>query len=247
MGLGSEYSRMAGLEAVGAVVSPTVTLQGRRPERRLVETVGGLLVGSWTEYTLASVLNERLETWNSANTPLLISIRAEHASDYTRLAQQLDERADLVSGFEICLNEDGLPIDQVLNAIRAVSLLPVLVKLPHRSGEIAELARAAAAAGADALVVAAPPPGVHHDPGTGKLWKGRLCGPSIFPLMLWMLVEVLEAVSIPVVASGGITSLVNAQAALQAGAQAIQVGSGLLSEPGLAAEIGEKLLTKAEG
>lgn len=237
----SEHVRLTALEAVGAVVSPTVTLNGRRSERRLVETSGGFLLGAWPEYSLTSVLSERLDSWNTAATPLLISLRAEHAPDYSRLAQALDERSDLVSGFEICLTEHGPAIDQILAALRAVTLLPVLVKLPYQPTLLVELARAAADAGADALVVAAPPQAMHLDPLSATLWQGQLCGAAIFPLMLRMVAEVAAALPIPVVASGGISSLPQAQAALQAGAQALQIGSALLSEPGLPARLGEAL------
>lgn len=241
LGLGSDQLRLVGLERVGAVVTPTVTLSGRRAEHHLVETSGALLVGTWAEYRLASVLSERLESWSTGATPLLVSIRAEHASDYSHMAQQLDERSDLVSGFEVCLTDKALAIEQIVSAIRAVSLLPILVKLPHRPVGLADLARAAADAGADALVVAAPPLGLHYDPRSGTSWQGSLCGAAIFPIMLRMLAELTSAVSIAVVASGGVSSVHDAQAALQVGAQAIQIGSALLSEPGLAAHIAEAL------
>ena len=241
LGLGSDQLRLARLEHVGAVVTPTVTLSGRRAERHLVESSGALLVGTWAEYRLASVLSERLESWSIGATPLLVSIRAEHASDYSHLVQQLDERSDLVSGFEVCLTEKALPIEQIIRAIRAVSLLPIVVKLPHCPQEIADLARAAADGGADAVVVAAPPLGLQRDPHTGTFWQGSLCGAASFPIMLRMLAELASAVSIAVVASGGVASVQNAQTALHAGAQAIQIGSALLSEPGLAADIAEAL------
>lgn len=242
LGLGSDQLRLARLEAIGAVVTPTVTMTGRKAERYLIETSGALLVGTWSEYSLASVLSDRLESWSIATTPLLISIRAEHSSDYSRLAQQLDERSDIVSGFEVCMTEQSLAIDQIIKALHAVSLLPVLVKLPHRPTEITELARAAANAGADALVVAAPPLGMHIEPHTEAAWQGHVCGAAIFPIMLRLLSEIVSAVPIAVIASGGISKLSDAQAILQVGAQALQIGSTLLSEPGLAARISESLL-----
>ena len=83
---------------------------------------------------------------------------------------------------------------------------------------------------------------MHIEPHTEAAWQGHVCGAAIFPIMLRLLSEIVSAVPIAVIASGGISKLSDAQAILQVGAQALQIGSTLLSEPGLAARISESLL-----
>jgi dihydroorotate dehydrogenase (NAD+) catalytic subunit len=200
-----------------------------------METPAGLLcVGAWPARALASALGAYAAVWASWRTPVLLSV----AGDYAAVAGAL-EGVEGVAGLELSV-EDPDDAAKAVAAARAVTLLPLLAKLPIHDA-IAETAKAAAAAGADALTVGLPQRASAPEPATGDLLRGRLAGPAARPLALWAVAEVCAAVTIPVVGCGGVTSAADARAFLAAGATAVQVGSALLSDPWAAARIAEEL------
>jgi dihydroorotate dehydrogenase (NAD+) catalytic subunit len=241
LGSGIQLSRTASIEQIGALVTPTTSLRGHRGRPlRLIETPAGLLcVGRWPGQSLTTVLQDYTPTWATWRTPVLLSVSGANAAEAAALATQL-EGVEGIAGIELDLSDVGDQAATVVAAVRAVCLLPLLAKLPAREEGLIDMARSVVGGGADALVVAMPPLARWSD--TGTMLEGRLCGPAWGPLALHLVALLAGTVDIPVIGAGGIASTTDAQRMLAAGASAVQVGSALLADPGLAATIGGELV-----
>jgi dihydroorotate dehydrogenase (NAD+) catalytic subunit len=246
-GYGIEYARLVDLEAIGAIVTCSTTLQGRRgPPPQLIETPAGVLcVGGWKDPGLARVLDRFAPTWTAWNTPVILSIAGAGIEDFSAIASAL-EGIEGIAGLELNLAEHAERAARITAAVRLATQLPLLAKLPPAGRGLAEIARGVAAAGADALVLAAPPRGLAAHPRSGEQLAGLLAGPAIRPLALALVAEVAAAIDIPIVGCGGIATVADAQQYLRAGATAVQVGSALLAHPNAAAEIGRALSAQAQ-
>lgn len=241
-GYGVEYSRMIPLERIGAIVTPATALRGLRVAAlRLIETPSGLLcAGEWPVSSLSSVLGRHAHIWAGWKTPVLLNITGAAPADYAALASSI-EGTEGIAGLELDLAGHEERAAAIVAATRAVTLLPLLAKLATHDQGMAGRAQAVAAAGADAVVVAAPRRALQFDPHTNERIEGRLCGPAVRPLALRLVAEVAAAVEIPVIGSGGIASAADARQFLAAGATAVQLGSVLLSDPTAAAQISDEL------
>lgn len=247
LGYGVEYARSVNLADFGAIVTRTTTLGPRRVSRppRLVETPAGLLcVGIWPNPGLDAVLKRYAPEWARWSTPVILSIGGETVGDYGQIVEAT-EGIEGIAGFEVVLPGDLGRAAAAVQAVRRSTLLPVLVKLPQLESEVlATLAQAVTAAGADALTLFAPPPGLHVDTANGERLEGWLSGPAIRPLAQQRLAEVAADISVPIVACGGIAGAEDVRQFLEIGATAVQIGSALLVNPFVASEIA---LTRAVG
>lgn len=236
-GYGVEYSRSVPIERLGAIVTRSTSMRGRHTHQppRLVETPSGLLrVGAWYDPGLQRVLGRHLDTWMSWKTPVILSVEA----DFVEVATAL-ETVDGLAALELRFDDPALAAEAVA-AVRGISLLPLIAKLPPHDA-LPDTARALAAAGADALTLLASPPASAPDPAGGALLAGLLSGPALRPLALRAVAEAAAAVSIPIIACGGIVTAAHARQYLAAGAAAVQVGVALLADPLAAARIAEEL------
>jgi dihydroorotate dehydrogenase (NAD+) catalytic subunit len=241
-GYGVEYARTANLDQIGAIVTRSTTLRGRRGAApRLIETPAGVLVaGDWPDPGLARVLDRFAPVWATWRTPVLLSIVGATLQDYADAAAAT-EGVEGIAGLELNLSSQAERAARIVAAVRAATQLPLLAKLPSLGAGQADLARAVADAGADALTLAAPPLGMAADPQSGELIAGALAGPAIRPLALALVAAVAAAVPIPMVGCGGIATADDARHMLAAGATAVQIGSALLADPGAAARIAVEL------
>ncbi|MDW8212239.1 MAG: tRNA-dihydrouridine synthase [Roseiflexaceae bacterium] len=237
-GFGVEYERIVPLDRLGAIVTGSISLRGRRalPPLQLVETPSGVLsVGAWRDPGLERVLREYAPAWAAWKTPVILSVAADHSEVAAAL-----EGVEGIAGMELTFGDDWGSAARVVAAVRAVTLLPLLVKLPFHERLIAT-ARSVIDAGADAVTIAAPPHACAPDPRTGDVVHGRLSGPAIRPLALEAVAEVSAMLPAPVVACGGIVTVADTRSFLKAGAVAVQVGSALLADPWAAVRIAEAL------
>lgn len=233
-GMGTEYARHVPIERLGAIVTHSVSLHGRRGKSWLIETPAGLLSGSWPQLALAYVLRHYAPTWATWATPVILSVAAEYAEVATML-----DGVEGVAGLELAIT-DPAQAAAVTAAVRAATVLPLMIKLASHDALVAT-AQAVADAGADALTLIAPPAGSVLDARTGQLQRGVLCGPAIQPVALAAVNDVCAVVRIPVVACGGIVTEADARAFLAVGAVAIQLGSALLANPFAATTVAEAL------
>ena len=248
LGYGSEVARSLGFAApqpthgMGALITRTTTLSPRRarPLPALIETPSGLLYcGVEHNPGLQAAVGRHASAWASWNILVIVSLGGASLAELVETVANL-EGIEGVAAIEIPLGYCGVsqPAEatRLITAVRAVTLLPLLIKLPGLAADLPGLARAAEAAGADVLALNAGLPATA--PGAdGSALTGLLCGPAIRPLALAALAQLRPATSLPIIAGGGVSSVADAQALLDSGANAVALGAVLLGDPGVAARI----------
>jgi dihydroorotate dehydrogenase (NAD+) catalytic subunit len=248
-GYGTEYSHLFDIQKLGAIVCKGTTLQPREgnPQPRLAETPCGLLNSIGLQNIgVKALIKEKAPIWAGWRVPGIVNIVGETIDDYAQLAEKLDGVAG-ISGIEVnigCPNikaggaEFGARAEsaaEVTTAVKAATSLPVVVKLSPNTSDIAEVARAVAEAGADAICLINTLKGMAIDvakrrPSLGGI-TGGLSGPAIKPVALYMVYEAAGAVDVPLVGCGGITTASDAIEFIMAGASAIQVGTANFTNP----------------
>jgi dihydroorotate dehydrogenase (NAD+) catalytic subunit len=206
-GYGVEYARLIDIGGIGAIVTRSTTLRGRRVARppRLIETPAGLLaVGGWPDPGLARVLERYAPVWAGWATPVLLSVVGDAPEEYAAAAAAL-EGVEGIAGLELNLAAHASTAARIVAAARAATQLPLLAKLPPIDG-LPTLARAVADAGADAITLIASPRAMAADPAGGAQLAGWLSGPALRPLALALVAEAAAAVDVPVVGCGGIAT-----------------------------------------
>ncbi len=213
------------LGQVGGVLTRPVTVHTRDlPAPTWAATPAGIVYSHLPSISVRTLLRDEARRWPRSAAPVWIAL--------TGTADELAECADRLQGVE---DVAGLVItvedDDIARAVRAVRqswMLPLLTALVLGPQCVAQ-ARAAAQHGADALVVAVPPPAVAGS--TAALVSGVLLGPAVVPQVLGVLVAVRAAVDVPLVAQGGIADATLARAYLAAGASALLVDAARWGDP----------------
>lgn len=258
-GYGVEYAGLTDVQSLGAIVCKGTTAQPRRGNRgqRIVETTGGMLntIGL-QNYGVERVAHEFGPIWSTWSVPVLVNLAGDSIEEFQQMASLLDE-APGIAGLELnvsCPNVerggmlfgcDPEAAAEVTAAVKAVTTLPVIVKLTPNVTDIVAIARSVAAAGADALSLINTLVGMAIDirqrrPVLGNI-TGGLSGPAVKPVALRMVYQVAAVVDIPIIGIGGITSLTDVIEFLLAGATAIQIGTANYVYPDLMASIVREL------
>jgi dihydroorotate dehydrogenase (NAD+) catalytic subunit len=263
-GYGTEYARLIDVQRLGGIVSKGVTLRARRGNRgpRIVETPSGMLNAIGLQNVgVRRVISDKAPIWAQWNVPVIVNIAGETVDEFEEMAEMLDGVAG-VAALELnisCPNvwqggriigEDAASTGAITSAVRSRTGLPVLVKLSPSVADICGAARAAEDAGADALTLINTFVGMRIDLRTVRPVlanvTGGLSGPAILPMALWLVFLVSQAVQIPVLGLGGISSTADALEFLVAGAAAIQVGTATFVDPGTALRIVDELPSEME-
>ncbi len=249
LGYGVEAVGQVDLSALGAVVTRGTTLHARAggPAPRTADTSGGLLHALGHQNPgITAVLERHAPRWVTWDVPVILSLVATSAEGFAALAERTDGIPG-ISGLELDLGSvesgrkgrpisyDASSVGHITAAVRAATDLPVLVKLSITSPDLRGVGRAAAEAGADAL-----------DCGSGApaLLQGRhamLSGPAIGPLALRAVSELARRSRLPIVGCGGVVTLGDVIAMLDAGATAVAVGTAMLAEPALPGRLAAEL------
>lgn len=230
------------LNRIGALVTKTITRELRtgNPLPRVAEVAGGMLnaIGIPSK-GVDYLLHHTLPLYRQWSPPLVVSISAPTVEGFASLAAEISVPGVAAIEANIsCPNieEDGRAFamrpastEAVVRALRAATTLPLWVKLTPNTGEVAEVARAAEAAGADALVVANTILAMAIDlrtfkPALGNV-MGGLSGPAVKPIVLRQVFQCARAVRVPVIGCGGISTAEDAAEYMLAGAAAVQVGT----------------------
>lgn len=260
-GYGQEYAEIVPPDRLGGVVVKGISLEPRpgNPPPRIWETCGGMLNAIGLQNVgLRAFLDEKLPWLRSLSVPVVVNIFGNTLEEYSELASALNDQ-DGVYALEInisCPNVkaggmvfgcDPLMVFQVVSAVRAKTSLPVITKLTPNVTEITVTAKAAQDAGSDILSLINTMTGMAVDIQTRKPRLanvvGGLSGPAIKPVALRMVWQVVQAVSVPVIGVGGITSAADALEFLIVGARAIQVGTANFVNPRVTLEIIDGLET----
>ncbi len=233
---------------LGAIVTKTITPDVREgnPQPRVTEYKDAMLssIGIPSKGP-DHYVNEMVPYYRQFTSPLIASVQADTVDAFGELVAKISVPGITAIEANIsCPNmeEDGRafamecgPTERALRRIKDETDLPIWAKLTPNVGDITEVARAAEAGGADALVVANALLGMAIDattfrPKLGKL-MGGLTGPATKPVILRMTYQCARAVSIPIIGCGGIATVADAVEYMLAGATAIQVGTANFIHP----------------
>jgi dihydroorotate dehydrogenase (NAD+) catalytic subunit len=256
-GFGAELLDAVGDLLPGAIVTRSTTRTNRNgpPAPRMETLQYGLLTSiGFPDAALDSVVRRHGPRWASTDVPVVVSIHAETVEDIAWLVRRLDTLPG-VAGVELDLagpagGRGGPPIGLDLEAselatvaARAATDLPLIVKLPLADGT--DVARAVAAAGADAISAIGPVPALALEGSRARSALGSshagLSGPAIKPMALRTVHEMAQVVRIPIVGIGGVSNLDDVLDFLAAGASAVGVATAALADPELPGSLGREL------
>lgn len=254
-GFGREISKLYNPAIWGGISSKGLTVKERlgNPVPRVAETASGMLNAVGLQNPgLRNFLAEELPFMASLGTRVIVNAAGHSTDDYLELVETLG-REPLVDAIELnfsCPNvtegcmtigSDPRQIEWLVKQLRALTAKPLWVKLTPNITSIGDAARAAEAAGADAVSLVNTFLAMRIDIRTRRPIltnnTGGLSGPAIKPIALRMVQEVYEAVKIPVVGMGGISSAEDVIEFMLAGASAVQIGTAQLIHPYLPLEI----------
>ena len=242
-GSGMEYSDFVDLNKLGAVVTKgvaNVPWPGN-PTPRVAETYGGMLNAIGLQNPGIDVFIERdLAFLKNYDTKVIVNVCGKSVEDYIEVVEKLGDQ-DNVAMLEInvsCPNvkEGAIAFGQKADAlmhitseIKKKAKQPVIMKLSPNVTDITEMAKAAEAAGADAISLINTNTGMKNDINRTKLAlankTGGLSGPAIKPVAVRMVYQAANAVKIPIIGMGGIASAEDALEFIMAGATAVSVGA----------------------
>lgn len=255
-GYGDEVSRVVDVAKLGAVVTKTITLEPRpgNPPPRIHELPTGLLNSIGLENVgLEAFVTQKLPLLTEKGIDIIVSIAADTADDFKIMIDRLAP-LDGYLGIEVNLScpnvekgqldhgRDPVFVEMISGVIkRQFPAKAVLIKITPNLTSIGEVAAAAEAGGADGITAINTLLGADFDLATGKpvfaKIKAGYSGPGILPVALQKVWEVANAVSIPVIGVGGIACIDDARKFFLAGATAVQIGTQLFADPGLAGDL----------
>ncbi len=248
-GSGMEYSEFVDLNRLGAVVTKgvaNVPWEGN-PVPRVAEVYGGMLNAIGLQNPGIEVFVERdLEFLKEYDTKVIVNVCGKTVEDYLDVVERLSDesRVDMLEINVSCPNvkEGAIAFGQKADAlfnitekIKAKAKQPVIMKLSPNVTSISEMAKAAEAAGADAISLINTITGMKIDIYKRKFAlanrTGGLSGPAIKPVAVRMVYEASHAVKIPVIGMGGISNAEDAIEFIMAGATAVAVGAMNFHDP----------------
>lgn len=254
-GFGTEYAPLVDNDSLGAIFSKAVTLEPRagNPVPRLQETPAGLLNSiGLANPGLAGFEAGKLAELSRFRCARFVNVAGSTEDEYAAVLERLEDLAG-IDGYEInisCPNvkhggmafgTDCFQVERLVARLRAIAKRPLVVKLSPNVTDIAAVAKAAVAGGADALSAINTVVGMAIDIRRKRpvipMGTAGLSGPAIKPIGLACVYKVARAVSVPVIGVGGISSWSDAVEYLLAGARAVQIGTGLFADPSLPAAV----------
>lgn len=248
-GSGVEYSEFVDLNKLGAVVTKgvaNVPWPGN-PVPRVTEVYGGMLNAIGLQNPGIDVFVERdLSFLKDYDTKVIVNVCGKSVEDYLEVVERLgdEKRVDMLEINVSCPNvkEGAIAFGQnkdalfdITSRIKKVAKQPVIMKLSPNVTSISEMAKAAEAAGADAISLINTITGMKIDIHRRKFAlankTGGMSGPAIKPVAVRMVYEASHAVNIPVIGMGGIASGDDAIEFIMAGATAVAVGAMNFHDP----------------
>ena len=259
-GYGAEFAALYDINCLGTFSFKGTTRLPRfgNPGPRIAEAPAGLLnsVGLQNPGVDAVIAEELPRLREVFHKPVMANVCGFSVDEYVEVAAKLDSCPE-VGWLEInisCPNVHGGGMGfgtscesaaEVTREVRAAVKKPVIVKLTPNVTDIVSIARACEKAGADGLSLINTLLAMRIDPATRrpvlKNLTGGLSGPAVFPVALRMVWQVYEAVGIPIIGMGGVSSAEDVIEMLLAGATAVGVGAANLREPYAARDMVEDL------
>ena len=259
-GYGYEMAEHYDINILGTFSFKGTTLEPRfgNPTPRIAECPAGLLNAVGLQNPgVEKVIREELPRLRQVfHKPVMANISGFSLEEYTEVARRLDREEGIgwleiniscpnVHGGGMSFGTDPRAAAAVTRAVKAVTTKPVIIKLTPNVTDIVSIARACEEAGADGLSLINTLLGMRFSLKTGQPLlantTGGLSGPAVFPIALRMVYQVAQAVRIPVIGLGGVSSARDVVEMMLAGARAVQVGSASLVNPAACREILEEL------
>lgn len=255
-GSGQEYAQFVDLNKLGGVVTKgvaNVPWEGN-PTPRVAEVYGGMLNAIGLQNPGIDVFVERdIPFLTKYDTRIIVNVCGRSEADYVEVVERLaDQPVDLLEINISCPNvkEGGIAFGQdpkaaaaITKAVKAVAKQPVVMKLSPNVTDIAYMAQAVEAAGADAVSLINTLTGMKIDVKKRKFAlankTGGLSGPAVHPVAVRMVYQVAQAVKIPIIGMGGVMCAEDALELMLAGATAVSVGTANFTNPRITEEIVE--------
>lgn len=253
-----ESSAFYDLSKLGAVTTKGVANVpwNGNPTPRIAETYGGMLNAVGLQNPgVEAYIQEELPYLANYDTRVIANVAGHSVEEYCAVVERLNDTA--VDMFEVnisCPNvkqggigfgTDPKQAGLVTKAVKAIAKKPVIIKLTPNVTDIAEIAKAVEANGADAISMINTLLGMRIDVRRGKPvlanTTGGFSGPAVKPVALRMVYQVRRAVQIPIIGLGGISTGEDAAEFLMAGADAVAVGTAALMNPTAPVDILEQL------
>ena len=253
-GSGMEYSEFVDLDCLGAVVTKgvaNVPWPGN-PTPRVAEVYGGMLNAIGLQNPGIDVFLERdLPFLAKYDTKVIVNVCGKSTQDYLEVVERLsDAPVDMLEINVSCPNvkEGAIAFGQkadclydITSAIKKKAAQPVIMKLSPNVTDITEMARAAEAAGADAISLINTLTGmkidIHKKSFVLANKTGGMSGPAVKPVAVRMVYQCAQAVKIPIIGMGGIMNAEDALEFIMAGASAVAVGCANFINPYATQEI----------
>lgn len=253
-GSGMEYSEFVDLSKLGAVTTKGVANipWPGNPTPRIAETYGGMMNAIGLQNPGIDVFVERdLPYLREQNAAIIVNVCGKSEKDYVEVVERLaDEDVDLLEINVSCPNvkeggiafgQDPKALAQITKAVKAKAKQPIIMKLSPNVTSIAEMAKAAEAAGSDAISLINTLTGmkidIHKRAFAVANKTGGVSGPAIKPVALRMVYEAAHAVNLPVIGMGGIMTAEDAIEFLMAGASMVAIGTANFHNPYVTMEI----------
>ena len=249
-GYGHEFAELYDINCLGTLSMKGSTRDARygNPTPRIAECAGGMMnsVGLQNPGIDAVIANELPKLRKVFHKPIMANICGYSLEEYAENAAKMD-KAEQVAWLEInisCPNvhHGGMSFGtvpeaaaEVTRAVKAVTTKPVIMKLTPNVTDIVSIAKACEEAGADAVALINTMMGMAIDLRTKKPLlaniTGGLSGPCVKPVALRMVYQVSQAVKIPVIGIGGVSTAEDVLEMMLAGATAVEVGAANVADP----------------
>ena len=249
-GFGYEFAELYDINILGSLSFKGTTLEPRfgNPTPRIAECSSGMLnaVGLQNPGVDRVISEELPKLFSVFNKPVMANVSGFSEYEYVETVRRLDE-VDRIGWFEVnisCPNVHGGGMSfgtspemagKVTKAVRAVTKKPIIIKLSPNVTDIASIAKACEAEGADGVSLINTLMGMRIDLKRRapiiKNKTGGFSGPAILPVAVRMVYQVFEAVKIPIVGMGGVSRAEDVIELMLAGATAVEVGAENLVDP----------------
>lgn len=263
-GFGEEFSKFYDLGILGAIMAKAVTLDERvgNDLPRVAETTSGMLNAIGLKNPgLEVVLNEKYPFLAQFDVPIIANVAGATEDEYVEVCKRIHEAPNVkaielniscpnVSEGGVAFGIDPTIAERLTKKVKAVTDLPVYVKLSPNVSSIVEIAKAVEVGGADGLTMINTLTGMRIDLHTGQPIlankTGGLSGPAIRPIAIRMIYEVSHAVDLPIIGMGGVQTVDDVIEMYLAGASAVAVGTANLHNPMICKELIDTLPEKLE-
>ncbi len=253
-GSGAEYSEFVDLNKLGAVTTKgvaNVPWEGN-PTPRIAEVKSGMMNAIGLQNPGIDVFCERdIPFLRKYDTNIIVNVCGHAPEEYLAVVERLaDEPVDMMEINISCPNvnanflafgQDPKHVEELTREIKKIAKQPVIMKLTPNVTDIAEIARAAEAGGADAVSLINTLTGMKIDISRRSFAlankTGGVSGPCVKPVAVRMVYQVTNAVKIPVIGMGGIASAEDALEFIMAGATAVSVGTANFYQPDVTEKI----------